>query len=148
MYIFEKYLYFSSFEAGNCVSNSSFKWRNIQLKQFSRTRANHFLLLLLLVRAGDMVASSSGFSLTWFNFIFSGSFLIISLPDLMRYVKGLRDDAIIPNTRGKYTHWKEKYLMKGHEDKHILEIYRSVVLHRPSFSNLPPTVFFQQFTDN
>ena len=38
MYIFKKYLYFSSFEAGNCVSNSSFKWRKIQLKQFSRTR--------------------------------------------------------------------------------------------------------------
>ena len=38
MYIFEKYLYFSSFEAGNRVSNSSFKWRKIQLKQFSRTR--------------------------------------------------------------------------------------------------------------
>ena len=38
MYIFEKYLYFSSFEAGNCVSNSSFKWRKIQLKQFNRTR--------------------------------------------------------------------------------------------------------------
>ena len=27
MYIFEKYLYFLSFEAGNRVSNSSFKWR-------------------------------------------------------------------------------------------------------------------------
>ena len=40
MYIFEKYLYFSSFEAGNCVSNSSFKWRKIQLKQFSKTRVN------------------------------------------------------------------------------------------------------------
>ena len=40
MYIFEKYLYFSSFEARNRVSNSSFKWRKIQLKQFSRTRVN------------------------------------------------------------------------------------------------------------
>ena len=44
MYIFEKYLYFMSFEAGNCVSNSSFRRRKIQLKQFSRTTVNPILL--------------------------------------------------------------------------------------------------------
>ena len=41
MYIFKKYKYFSSFGAGNCDSNCSFKWRKIQLKQFSRTRVNY-----------------------------------------------------------------------------------------------------------
>ena len=35
MSIFKEYKYFSSFEAGNCVSNSSFKWRK-QYNQFSR----------------------------------------------------------------------------------------------------------------
>ena len=31
MSIFHKNTYFSSFEAGNCVSNSSFKWRKIEV---------------------------------------------------------------------------------------------------------------------
>ena len=34
----KKFKYFSSLETGNCVSNSSFKWRKIQYSQFSRTR--------------------------------------------------------------------------------------------------------------
>ena len=36
----KKYKYFSSLVTGNCVSNSSFKWRKIQYSQFSRTRVN------------------------------------------------------------------------------------------------------------
>ena len=35
MYIFHKYTYFSSFEAGNCVSNSSFKCMKNRSKHFS-----------------------------------------------------------------------------------------------------------------
>ena len=40
MSIFHKYKYFSSFEAGNCVSNSSFKWTKNKRKQFGSTRVN------------------------------------------------------------------------------------------------------------
>ena len=34
------YEYFSSFEAGNCFSNSIFEWTKNIIKQFSRNRAN------------------------------------------------------------------------------------------------------------
>ena len=39
MPIWYKYKYFSSFEAGNCVSNSSFKWWKIE--QLRRTKLNY-----------------------------------------------------------------------------------------------------------
>ena len=37
-FIFHNWEYFSSFEAGNCVSNSSFKWMKNRKKQFNTTR--------------------------------------------------------------------------------------------------------------
>ena len=37
---FHKYKYFSSFEAGICVSNSSFQWVKNRNKQFSGTGVN------------------------------------------------------------------------------------------------------------
>ena len=36
-----KYKYFLSFEAGNCVSNSSFQWMKNRNKQFSSRRVNN-----------------------------------------------------------------------------------------------------------
>ena len=66
MHIFKKYVYFSSFEAGNCVSNSSFKWRKIQLKRFSRTRVTTRYLsaaICILPLYSAWVSCCSSFSL-------------------------------------------------------------------------------------
>ena len=49
MYILKQIEIFSSFGAGNCVSNSSSEWRKIQLKQFGTTRVELFTILLTCV---------------------------------------------------------------------------------------------------
>ena len=47
MYIFYKYKYFSSFEAGNCFSNSSFKWLKNSLKKIGSIMVNVWILRYL-----------------------------------------------------------------------------------------------------
>ena len=46
LYIVHKWEYFSSFEAGNCFSNSSFKRMKNRNKTFSSVRVKHFFIVL------------------------------------------------------------------------------------------------------
>ena len=68
MYIFKKYQYFLSFDAGNCVSESK-----VQLKQFSMTRVNLLRACQFTEQDGPKFASSSGWLIK--NFAISEHFL-------------------------------------------------------------------------
>jgi len=54
----------------------------------------------------------------------SGDFLVISLPDLYRYVNQLGSDAVVPGIKGQYNQWQNYNRDKG---TGLIKIYRLVM---------------------
>ena len=103
--IFHNYKYFSSFKAGNCVSNSSFEWIKNRSKKFGITR------LSLLIDNRYHFYSNSFWEMKWresgFN-MFRPHLCTYSLNWAWRTSWGWWDDAALQTQDAKYKSWRSE----------------------------------------